>query len=128
MLLMPQPASAAASVKTAPSAAMRRKPWPSMEIAPGSRRARDGGDLHGPACGDRFVAAKGGDGRFLPATELRPIRAHPWQTTGFSSRQRRDEFFKRAQGEGAHVGAAIAAAGPQCQNPLHGTRDGDAGV
>src|SRR5262249_22558507 len=111
MLLMPQPASIAASVKTAPSAAMRRKPWRSMGIAPGSRRVRDPGDLHGPACGDRFVAAKGVMALFFRPPIWDPYVPTPCKPRA-SSRQCRDEFLKRAQGEGAHIGAAIAAAGP----------------
>src|SRR6516165_5527419 len=81
MLLMPQPASAAPSARTTPSAAMRRKPWPSMGMAPGSRRDRPLLNAHGAACGDRIVAAKGGEPPFLVATDLAPEHhpplAHP---------------------------------------------------
>src|SRR5215468_5706146 len=90
MLLMPPPASAAPSIRTAPSAARRRKPWANMGIAPGSGRGMPLAYAHAGACGDRFVAAKGVDTPFLPQTDpapehRAPQRARPpLQTAGFT--------------------------------------------
>src|SRR5215831_17518352 len=129
MLLMPQPASAAASVRTAPSATMRRKPWPSMGIAPRSPRGTPLSYSHGAACGDRFVAAKGGVPPFLPPPIWRQnVPLHSPTPAKTSCLQHRLEFRKRAQGEGAHVVSPISIAGPQRENPLHGAGDGNAGV
>src|SRR5262249_56945436 len=71
------------------------------------------------------VAAKGGASTYS-------CRGHCWE--GCRRRlpqplglQRRGKLFERAPGEGAHIRGAIAAAGPQRDDPLQGASNGDAG-